>query len=197
VRGTADDEVEAHLPAPVAPMLAIPGDPPGGHGWAVEFKWDGVRALTGVAGERVRAHSRPGNDITTGYPELVALAELLDGRPALLDGELVTLDRAGRPDLRTVGQRMHLRHPPPDILARLPVSYLVLDVLSLDGVALMGEPYDRRREVLDGLGLDGPRVRVPPSTSDVPPVQLLDVARAHGLEGGVGNCWRVGAFSDI
>jgi len=171
------------LPGPVAPMLAVAGDPPAGAGWAVEFKWDGVRAVTAVAGERVRANSRLGNDVTAGYPELAGLGALLDGRPALLDGELVALDTAGRPDFGLLQHRMHLRRPPAELVARIPVAYLVFDLLALDGRSLLAQPYDRRRDVLDGLGLDAARVRVPPSTTDVPAAQLLEVARAHGLEG--------------
>ena len=171
------------LPGPVAPMLAVAGDPPAGAGWAVEFKWDGVRAVTAVAGERVRANSRLGNDVTAGYPELAGLGALLDGRPALLDGELVALDTGGRPDFGLLQHRMHVRRPPAELVARIPVAYLVFDLLALDGRSLLAQPYDRRRDVLDGLGLDAARVRVPPSTTDVPAAQLLEVARAHGLEG--------------
>lgn len=171
------------LPAPVAPMLAVPGDPPAGPGWAVEFKWDGVRAVTAVAGEHLRAQSRLGNDVTAGYPEIADLGALLDGRPAVLDGELVALDAAGRPDFGLLQHRMHVRRPPAELAARIPVSYLVFDVLWLDGRSLVAEPYDARRAVLDGLGLAGQRVRVPPSVADVGAREMLEVARAHGLEG--------------
>jgi bifunctional non-homologous end joining protein LigD len=168
-------------------MLAIAGDPPGGPGWAFEFKWDGVRAVTGVAGEQVRAQSRLGNEVTAGYPELTDLVELLDGRPALLDGELVALDAAGRPDFGTLQQRMHVRQPVAELVERVPVTYLVFDVLHLDGTSLLREPYDRRRELLEGLGIAGARVRVPPANPGISGEQLLDVARAHGLEGVVGK----------
>lgn len=171
------------LPGPVAPMLAMAGEPPAGPGWAVEFKWDGVRAVTAVAGDRLRAHSRAGNEVTAGYPELTILGELLGGRPALLDGELVAVDAAGHPDFGLLQHRMHLRSPDAELVARIPVSYLVFDVLHLDGTALLDEPYDRRRELLDGLGLSGSRIRVPPAVTGVEGVQMLEVARMHGLEG--------------
>jgi bifunctional non-homologous end joining protein LigD len=175
------------LPQPVAPMLATAGRPPAGPGWAFEFKWDGVRAVTGVAGDRVRAHSRRGNEITGAYPELADLPALLDGRPALLDGEIVALDAAGRPAFGLLQHRMHVRVPAPELVNRIPVSYVVFDVLHLDGVALLGQPYERRRAVLEELDLSGPRVRVPPATAGVDGEELLEVARAHGLEGVVGK----------
>jgi bifunctional non-homologous end joining protein LigD len=39
-------------------------------GWAFEFKWDGVRVIAAATGDQVRLHSRNGNGITGGYPEL-------------------------------------------------------------------------------------------------------------------------------
>jgi bifunctional non-homologous end joining protein LigD len=175
------------LPPPVSPMLATAGSPPKGSAWAFEFKWDGVRAVTAVAGERVRATSRRGNEVTAGYPELQDLTELLDGRRVLLDGEIVALDEAGRPDFGTLQNRMHVRKPTPALLERVPVSYIVFDLLHLDGRSLLGEPYDRRRELLESLELAGPRVRVPEVSVGIDGAQLLEVAREHGLEGVVGK----------
>jgi bifunctional non-homologous end joining protein LigD len=175
------------LPSPVSPMLASAGQPPAGPGWAFEFKWDGVRAVTAVAGERIRAQSRRGNEVTAAYPELADLTALLDGRPVLLDGEVVALDAQGRPDFGLLQHRMHVRAPAPELLERIPVSYVVFDLLHVDGSSLLAEPYDRRRAQLEELELAGPRVRVPPAAPGVGGGQLLEVARAHGLEGVVGK----------
>ncbi|WP_342787649.1 non-homologous end-joining DNA ligase [Pseudonocardia kunmingensis] len=175
------------LPPPVSPMLATAGQPPAGAGWTFEFKWDGVRAVTAVAGDRLRAQSRRGNEVTAGYPELADLTALLDGRPVLLDGEVVALDAGGRPDFGLLQHRMHVRAPAPELLERIPVSYVVFDLLHLDGTSLLAEPYDRRRALLEELELAAPRVRVPPAAPGVSGTQLLEVARAHGLEGVVGK----------
>ncbi len=63
------------LPASLAPMLALPGSPPAGRlaEWAVEMKWDGVRALAFVEGGRLRLVSRTGKDISATYPDLAGL----------------------------------------------------------------------------------------------------------------------------
>lgn len=176
-------------PKPVAPMLALAGEPPSGPGWAFEFKWDGVRAIAAAAGDLVQLYSRNGNDITDGYPDLAVLSGLVGGRPMLLDGEIVALDHAGQPDFGLLQQRMHLRSPSPQLLASVPTSYFVFDLLDLDGRRLLSESYRRRRELLAGLGLEGgsERVQVPPHYSDVDGRQLLEVARMHGLEGVVGK----------
>jgi len=177
------------LPQPVAPMMAVAGAPPSGPGWAFEFKWDGVRAIAAVAGQQVRLYSRRGNDITDGYPELAVLSELVGGRPALFDGEILTLSDAGQPDFGLLQQRMHVRLPSPELVDRIPISYYVFDLLDLDGDRLLSLSYSQRRELLANLELEGRTswVRVPPSHSEVDGRQLLEVARLHGLEGVVGK----------
>ena len=66
----------------------------------------------------------------------------------------------------------------------MPVLFYVFDVLRIGDRSLLAEPYDARRDVLAGLGLERlPQVGVPDRYVDVPAAQLLDVARAHGLEG--------------
>ncbi|HZE02011.1 MAG TPA: non-homologous end-joining DNA ligase [Pseudonocardiaceae bacterium] len=177
------------LPEPVAPMLATAGEPPSGPGWAFEFKWDGVRTVAAAAGDQVRLYSRNGNDITGGYPELAVLSDLVGGRPVLLDGEIVTLDGAGRPNFALLQQRMHVRAPNSWLVDRIPISYYVFDLLDLDGHRLLSRSYQQRRELLAELAVDGasPLVRVPPQYTDVDGRQLLEVARQHGLEGVVGK----------
>src|SRR5215211_9116514 len=140
--------VTTPLPAPVLPMLAVAGSPPEvPRGWSYEFKWDGVRAVFGAAGDRLRMTSRNGNDITSGYPEFGA-AELGAEHALLLDGELVALDHAGRPDFGLLQQRMHVRPPSRELRSRIPVRLHVFDLLEIDGKSLLREPYDARRERL-------------------------------------------------
>jgi bifunctional non-homologous end joining protein LigD len=172
-------------PEPVAPMLAMAGEPPSEPGWAFEFKWDGVRAIAATAGAQVRLYSRRGNDITGGYPELAELVGLIGGRRALLDGEIVTVGGAGRPDFELLQQRMHVRLPSPELVAQIPISYYVFDLLEFDGHRLLSQSYQLRRQLLADLDLDSgsPRIRVPPHHTDMNGHALLEVARSHGLEG--------------
>lgn len=177
------------LPEPVVPMLASAGDPPSGPGWAYEFKWDGVRAIAAVAGDQLRLYSRNRNDITGGYPELVTLSRVTGGRRMLLDGEIVTVGAAGRPDFGLLQQRMHVRAPSPELVSRVPIAYYLFDLLDLDGHRLLAHGYQQRRDALAALDLErgSPVIRVPPNYTDVNGAQLLEVARRHGLEGVVGK----------
>ncbi|MCE3549904.1 DNA ligase D [Pseudonocardia sp. RS11V-5] len=173
-RPRGDDELR--------PMLATAGPPPADPGWAVEFKWDGVRALVVVEDGDVRFVSRNGNDVTGGYPELVAAVPT--DRDLVLDGEIVALDAAGRPDFGLLQNRMHVRNPPATLLDAVPVELYVFDVLRIDGEWHLQESYDDRRGRLEALGAaEWRRVSMPPSFTDVPPAEVLEVARAHRLEG--------------
>jgi bifunctional non-homologous end joining protein LigD len=153
---------------------------PSGEGWTYEFKWDGVRALIDVNERGARLQSRAGNDITAGYPELVAQAA--DVGDALLDGEIVAFVD-GRPSFERLQQRMHVRGK--SELARLvdevPVAFVVFDVLRRFGVDLTARPLSERRATLERFVDDHPGWTLSPSFDDG--VATEAVARAHGLEG--------------
>ncbi len=170
-------------PVIVPPMLATAGTAPAGPGWAYEYKWDGVRAVVHAAGQRVRVFSRNDRDVTASYPEITEVAGLLDGRAAVLDGEIVALDPAGRPSFAELQRRMHVHGPPPSLVVQVPVRYYVFDLLHLDGADTTALPYRRRRELLAGLHLAGPVVQVPAHHPDADPAQITAAAAAHGLEG--------------
>ena len=83
-------------------MLARADRIPSGRGWVFEPKLDGFRCLVCTHGDRFRARSRNGWNMTPLLPEL---AEALPA-DVQLDGELVALDVDGRPDFRRLGDRM-------------------------------------------------------------------------------------------
>lgn len=180
------------IPPAVAPILATDAPLPGGAEWAYEYKWDGYRCCLRAGPDgSARLTSRNGRDITAGYPELSRLPEaVLGGRAAVLDGEIVALGEAGRPDFGLL-QRRHQRTPGPALLAAVPVTFFAFDLLLLGDAWLLSEPYLRRRELLSAevgarVGAEAfPPLAVPPCypRSDVSPEELLAVARRHALEG--------------
>ncbi|MCW5953573.1 MAG: non-homologous end-joining DNA ligase, partial [Propionibacteriaceae bacterium] len=96
------------LPAPMLATLGRPGDLDDGESWALELKWDGVRAICQVAADGVRLVSRNGIDVTERYPELTELSDAVLADAAILDGEIVALDRQGRPSFALLQQRMNV-----------------------------------------------------------------------------------------
>jgi bifunctional non-homologous end joining protein LigD len=174
------------LPASLAPMLALPGSPPTGRlaEWAVEMKWDGVRALAFIENGQVRLVSRAGKDISATYPDLAGLGAAVTGGQALLDGEIVAFTD-GRPDFEALQPRMHVASADAAfrLSATIPVTYLAFDALQADGVRLTPLSYLERREVLSTLISNGPRWLAPPNFPgpDLDAVRAASVA--NGLEG--------------
>ncbi|WP_336629911.1 MULTISPECIES: non-homologous end-joining DNA ligase [unclassified Microbacterium] len=174
-------------PVPVySPMLAEHGTPgtARGLGWA-EIKWDGIRAIGTWSGGRFRLRARSGTDITDRYPELTA-----DGAPgfpvgeAVVDGEIVAFDAAGRPSFHRLQDRMHLtraREIEREVV-RTPVRYHLFDLLRLEGHDLTRLPLRDRRELLEQIATDLPApVIVPPVFDDVD--AALATSAALDLEG--------------
>ena len=175
------------LPQLIKPMLASPGMlPPASddEAWAYEMKWDGVRALVYVDGGRARVLTRNDREVGRTYPELSQMAASLGSRQVVLDGEIVAIDEHGRPSFGQLQRRMHVTSPSQirELAKRVPVNYFAFDLLHLDGRPLLDADYEQRRELLEGLALQGPRWAVPPAfVGDG--AAAVAASQAQGLEG--------------
>jgi bifunctional non-homologous end joining protein LigD len=182
----ADAEAEP-MPQELVPMLAKPGKLPPAREqeqWALEIKWDGVRALTYSEPGRIRLESRNGRDITASYPELRPLNRALSHHRAILDGEIVAFDADGKPSFSLLQSRMHLTGESQvrRRAAQTPVVLVLFDVLWLDGHSLMHLPYDERRARLDELELTGAAWQTP-AAHHGDGAALLTATAEQGLEG--------------
>ncbi|MFS3128127.1 non-homologous end-joining DNA ligase [Nocardioides sp. Bht2] len=150
------------------PMLATRGHHvPQGAEWTHEVKWDGMRILAELPQlGTLRLTSRNENVVTDAFPELAELPSPLRRRDLLLDGEVVALVD-GRPDFGALASRIHVRGRRSTALsAATPVTFLVFDLLRLDGRDLTGEPLSVRRELLDGIGINDVHWQVPGTWDD-------------------------------
>ncbi len=178
-------EARDAFPEAIVPMLARLSELPArDEGWATEVKWDGVRAIAYCRPGRIELQSRNLNDITAQYPEVRRLSRQLGARDAVLDGELIAFDEQGRPSFERLQQRIHQTEE--TVVRRRmkshPVVYAIFDLLHLDGRDLTGEPYRRRRELLEELELSGPSWQTP-SYSAGHAKELLEASREQRLEG--------------
>jgi len=185
------------VPAPppaYEPMLAAAHAPPwAAEGWVYEVKWDGVRVIARTTrpgwGEdgATRLSSRAGNDVTAGYPELWPLWERVLAVNAVLDGEVVALDDRGRPSFERLQTRMHLRDAAlvGRARARSPVTYVVFDLLAVDGEPLVDRPLADRLALLDDVLVPGASVVRSQPVEDGR--ALLAAVTKQGLEGVVGK----------
>jgi bifunctional non-homologous end joining protein LigD len=175
------------LPELIRPMLAVPGELPAAAEdpqWRFEMKWDGVRAVSYVRDGEVRLLSRNDLDVSRSYPEIARPPAALATAAAVLDGELVAFDAHGRPSFGRLQERMHVANAgvARRLAERVPVVYLVFDLLFLDGRSLLRAPYLERRALLEGLGIEGTAWRVPPSFAGHG-ADVLAASRESQLEG--------------
>ena len=170
--------------APPAPMLATLGTTQtlrSEKDWAFEMKWDGYRAIAEVRDGVVRLLSRNGNDLTAAWPEFDELAEAIDG-DAIVDAEIVALNKAGRPDFSRLQSRAKLTKKAEVAKAResTPAHLFIFDILERDGESLAGRSYDERRAALLDAVTERGAIRVPPAFEGD-----LDSAVASSLELGL------------
>ncbi|MFN0029754.1 MAG: non-homologous end-joining DNA ligase [Acidimicrobiales bacterium] len=169
------------LTFPLEPMRAVAGELPSpseAGRWAFEIKWDGMRVVAHIAADGVvRLQSAKPREVTASFPELAALATATGGRSAIVDGEVVALDDAGRPSFGRLQHRMHVTgaREVRRRAAEVPVAYQVFDLLAFDGHEAIGLPYLERRRLLAEVLTPGPSWAVP----------------AHYLEDGAGLLARV------
>lgn len=176
---------------PVAPMKATLADrlPPDDDAWAYEVKWDGMRVIAVVDGRdghesRIGLWSAAGNEATTRFPEIAALAEALRPHHAVLDGEIVAFDEHGRPNFGRLQPRMQARSERAvvEAAAQQSVTYVLFDLLRLDGNDVTVLPYQDRHRLLALLVDPGPSWRVADSWTGGG-AELLDTMRDQGMEG--------------
>jgi bifunctional non-homologous end joining protein LigD len=174
------------MPKKLKPMRATLSSrlPHDDDAWAYEIKWDGVRAIAYSEAGTLRLESRTLREITSHYPELRALGRALGSFDAVLDGEVVAFDDAGRPSFERLQGRMNLASEGAirRRMADCPVTYLIFDLLYLDGRSLLDLPYAERRERLEALELDGPSWQTP-SNHRGEGRALLRLTEERGLEG--------------
>jgi ATP-dependent DNA ligase len=169
------------LPAGLRPMLARPLPAPFDSAEHLfEPVWGGARALALIG-----PSEQPGagdvvliaEDGTAGPApiELAGLAARVDARSAVLDGEIVVVDPAGRLDGEELARR--LRGEP-----GRPLSYLAFDILNLDGRSLLNLALDRRRRLLRQVLRPGDEVVAVPAIASEGRA-LFEAVTAQGLRG--------------
>jgi bifunctional non-homologous end joining protein LigD len=186
-------------PPTYEPMMAVlTSEPFDDDEWLFEVKWDGHRCLANL-GTSTRLTSRTTRDMTAQFPELIDMHRQLAARNAVVDGEIVALDRAGRPSFERMQDRFHRT---PEELARnkgrVPVQFLAFDLLWLDGQPLLDLPLVERRARLAEVLVETRDIRLSQVVEGAGR-EFFDQVRALQLEGIVAkraaSCYRPGTRS--
>lgn len=159
----------------VEPMLTVAAEKaPPGEDWIHEWKWDGYR-LIAQAGRQPLVWSRNGIPWNERAPELVGMLKEL-GASAVLDGELIAVDRSGYSDFNALQKALSEKDAEC-------LRYVAFDLLALDGHDLRGAPLVERKRLLEEL-LRGADDRFFYSTHIVGRgPDVFEAARGRGMEG--------------
>ena len=117
---------------------------------AFEFKYDGARVQIHKGGSVVRVFSRRLTDVTESLPEVVDAVEAnLGASDAIVEGEVVALDKKGRPiAFQHLMRRFRRVHKVRDMAEKIPIRLFLFDILYLNGKSLISLPYIQRRKIL-------------------------------------------------
>ena len=128
--------------------------------------------------------TRRGRDVTFQYPDIHMIHELVDQVNAVLDGEIVAVEDGGRTSFELLQQRMNLQNEREikRVAKQIPVSFVVFDLLWLDGHDVTGLALEERRELLDLIVEEDHRLQLM-SYEEGDGTAFVDGARALGLEG--------------
>jgi bifunctional non-homologous end joining protein LigD len=142
------------MPVVIQPMLAtLVDDPFSNPEWIFETKWDGFRAVCFVKNGSARFVSRNHLDMTHQYPELGDVGKQIDAKEAILDGEIVALDRDGMPRFQLLQPRVG-RKKKSDIealLGKAKIVYFAFDLLYVDGYDLTSCSVVERKAALERI----------------------------------------------
>jgi bifunctional non-homologous end joining protein LigD len=173
------------MPTAIDPMLATPVDDPfDSPDWLFEIKWDGYRAIAFIQEGKVRLVSRNQNDLTAQYKDLHDLPSYVNAKVAILDGEVVALDEAGRSSFSLMQQRTGFRDRSRRVAAQpgIPVLYYAFDLLYLEGYDLRRVELEQRKAALASLlKSENGVLRFSDHFSDGR--ALFEIASEKGLEG--------------
>ncbi|ADL07035.1 RNA ligase family protein [Thermosediminibacter oceani] len=186
---------------PFIPMEPLPHPKPfDDEKYGFQIKWDGTRIVAHLSGG-VELFNRKMKRRTAQYPEVAGtLSDVLGDSDAVLDGEMITLI-GGKPSFQQLMRRDWATDPGTInyLASRIPVTYVVFDILYLNGKSLIDLPFSRRYHILKSTL----RSSDPVVVTDTFPgrgIALYEIARERGLEGIVAkrldSVYQIGKKSD-
>ena len=156
-------------------------NPPQGDDWLYELKYDGYRIVAFVENDNARLVTRGNKDFTKYFePVAQSLIEWAESRAMVLDGEVVIINSQGRTDFQAL--QSYMKNPKSKNL-----TYIIFDLLALDGADLREYPLIQRKEMLSDLLKDAPKSLLFSKHVLGNGKQNLEAACKHNREGIIGK----------
>jgi bifunctional non-homologous end joining protein LigD len=168
------------MPDFIAPQLAtLVREPPEGDEWFHELKFDGYRMICHLKRGQACFWSRNGKDWTEKFPNVAQALKKFPATTAILDGEIVVLDKKGRSSFQALQQSMKG--------GTAAFVFQIFDLIYLDGFNLTRAPLRERKALLEELFASGKfKANGPLRYSDHVEgsgAQFFKQACGYGLEG--------------
>ena len=150
------EQISLQMFRPLKFMLATPADTEDeifatfSGPFYVEDKYDGIRGQLHLDNSRASLFSRTLDEVSHQFPEIVEAARTLD-LSLIVDGEVVAFKDGQVLPFALLQKRLGRKKPPADLLVEVPVSLMIFDLLQFEGRALLDEPLQNRKEVLETI----------------------------------------------
>jgi DNA ligase 1 len=120
----------------------------------IEDKYDGIRGQLHVERPRAAIYSRTLDEVSNQFPEIVESARFLS-RTLIADGEVVAFKEDQVLPFGLLQKRLGRKLPTATLRAEIPVSFMVFDLLYLDGRPLIDAPLEERKKLLQEIWWSG------------------------------------------
>jgi DNA ligase-1 len=160
-----------------------------------EFKYDGIRAQMHKFGQQTRLFSRKLSDVTNAFPELANAAvdvKLLSSTSTslsdidfILDGEAMAFQNGKPLHFQELQKRLHKKNLTEQIMAEIPLVYVVYDIMYFNGENLIRKSIKERKEILSNIYFKEPIINsiYKLVNSEVEIVAMFEKSRDIGHEG--------------
>ncbi len=114
-----------------------------------EIKYDGYRIIAIIENNKVKLLTRNKKDYTSIFKEISSsLSDFFKNREMILDGEVVAVNKSGKTDFQTLQNHLNTKNGN--------LTYMIFDLLSLDGIDLRGEKLIERKKILEKILKNAP-----------------------------------------
>ncbi|MBI2550277.1 ATP-dependent DNA ligase [Candidatus Woesearchaeota archaeon] len=190
------EKVEIRIGTPIKVMLALKAETVEealetvGRPAQCEYKYDGFRLECHRSKDKVWLYTRRLENVTHQFPDVVEyLRKYVKGDNYILDSEAVGYDPKTQKyvPFQNISQRIKRKYDIGKTARELPVEVNVFDILSYEGKNLTGEPFRKRRELIEKLVKDTERKIVVSKAivtgSEAEIERFFKKAKADGTEG--------------
>lgn len=153
--------------------------------WFIEWKWDGIRAQAVIREEGIALWSRGNELISDQFPELIETFKAIPSG-TVLDGEVLAHINDRPLPFSELQKRLGRKNVSKVMIEKVPIVFMVYDILEYAHVDLRNKPLNERRTLLESLSINSFRIILSPQLLNSEWSEILDLrlqSRENGTEG--------------